>query len=954
MKTAANPLPPRHTNKASLLWLLASLSLFILLAVLVSYPVITRLSDFSVLSRFADTLLQAWTLRWDVHALLGGPAGLQNFWQANIFYPYPLTLAFSEHLLATALLLMPLTLLGSTPLVPANLGIIFTTALSGWGMVLLVTWLTGNRWAGLIAGLFFAISPFRMGHLVHLNLLSTHWLPFVFLASARLIKLNKNKDLLLLIIFANLQFFSVINYATMVALALAVWLIFHLIFYRRQISRSLLLRLALFGGVTFALNWPVFQIYQQMSEQMGVVRTLGDARILANSLAHYLKPMANSLLYARWLNWPTLLDSAFPGLVVIGLALAGLILIFKSRANRYLVGLSLTLLVIILLGFTLSFGANELAFGEKLAPLVAPLLPYPYLYELLPFFKGFRVPARFGLLVTFGLAILAGVGLAELGRYFGSKSRPAGLVAGAIVLLIFVEHFPAPLPGESVEFGGEVYAWLADRPDSSVALELPYYLHTDQSELPRVYQSAGHWQRLVNGNSGFEPAWLVKMGPLLDGFPDWRSFDLARRLGVNYLLLHRREYQPQDWDNLVALLPGYLPAIEAIYSPGDDLILKLKPPLCAGDVSQIKADAGAFPDLTISNQSSATFVADPNRASRVVVGRNESRFLEPLFVSPGQSVTLTVPVAELSDVAGWQIELANLGYTLTADQPASPSPAEPSFDVDRLQPVQIPFANGAVLQAIALGNSVETCGQIELTLAWSFPAYAGETVRVELIDRFNRVVQSSDSRPAAGTETFSSVHRLPLAETVPPGLYQLRVRLLDSAGTDILPIGADGAPVTQPIARPIVLHPSAQLAATNLAALSPLPGGAVRFSNGLQLVAAGLSPEQLRTGEWLRFTLAWQPEQPLETDLTVFTQLLGPDGRVWGQQDNQPYGGWYGLTLWRPDQPVLDDYAFRIDPAAPPGTYRLIVGLYQPDTLARLSTQTGADFAEIGQVVVAE
>lgn len=950
MKSTTNPLPPRRTNKAGLPWLLSSLGLFILLAVVVSYPVITRLSDFSVLSRFADTLLQAWTLRWDVHALLGGPAGLQNFWHANIFYPYPLTLAFSEHLLATALVFMPLTLLSSTPLAPANLGIIFTTALSGWGMYLLVTWLTGNRWAGLVAGLFFAISPFRMGHLVHLNLLSTQWLPFVFLVSARLIKLNKNKDLLLLIIFANLQFFSVINYATMIALALAIWLIFHLIFYRRQISRSLLLRLALFGLVTFALNWPVLQIYQQMSEQMGVVRTLGDARILANSLAHYLTPMANSLLYARWLNWPTLLDSAFPGLAAIGLALGGLILIFKTRANRYLVGLSLTLLVIILLGFTLSFGANELAFGEGLAPVVAPLLPYPYLYELLPFFKGFRVPARFALLVTFGLAILAGVGFTELGRYVWPKNRQAGLVAAAVIaLLIFVEHFPAPLPGESVEFGGEPYAWLADRPASGVVLELPYYLHTSQSELGRVYQSAGHWQQLVNGNSGFEPAWLVKMGPLLDGFPDWRSFDLARRLGVDYLLLHRREYQPQDWDNLLALLPGYLPSIEAIYSPGDDLILQLKPPLCSGDISRVTAEAGAFPDLSISNQSSATFVADPNRASRVATGRNERQFLEPLFVSPGQSVTMTVPVDEPSDAAGWQIELANLGYTLTADQPATPSPAEPPLADDRLQPVQIPFANGTVLQALVLGDSPETCGQVELTLAWSFPAYAGETSRVELIDRFNRVVQSSDSRPAAGSEMFSSVHRLPLAETVPPGLYQLRVRLLAADSSEISPVGPDGSPVDLPLSLPLTIR-------SGLDSKLPATASQADLANGVQLLGVQALPDQAAAGDWVRFSLTWRSQAPIDPDFTVFTQFIGPDGKVWGQHDNPPKGGWYPTSLWLPGEIVADDYAVRLDPAAPPGEYDLIVGMYHPDSGERVKIlegmDAGNDFVGIGQIQV--
>ena len=59
-----------------------------------------------------------------------------------------------------ALLLLPFTLLGTTPLAAANLGVLLTTLLSGWGMYLLVAWLTGDRRAGLVAGVFYAVCAF--------------------------------------------------------------------------------------------------------------------------------------------------------------------------------------------------------------------------------------------------------------------------------------------------------------------------------------------------------------------------------------------------------------------------------------------------------------------------------------------------------------------------------------------------------------------------------------------------------------------------------------------------------------------------------------------------------------------------------------------------------------------------------------------------------------------------
>ena len=58
-----------------------------------------------------DSLLNAWILAWDADQLLRFLAGdlgaLRNFWNANIFYPEPLTLAYSEHLFAQAVQILP-------------------------------------------------------------------------------------------------------------------------------------------------------------------------------------------------------------------------------------------------------------------------------------------------------------------------------------------------------------------------------------------------------------------------------------------------------------------------------------------------------------------------------------------------------------------------------------------------------------------------------------------------------------------------------------------------------------------------------------------------------------------------------------------------------------------------------------------------------------------------------
>ncbi|MEW5957971.1 MAG: hypothetical protein AB1801_09625, partial [Chloroflexota bacterium] len=196
-----------------------------------------------------------------------------------------------------------------------------------------------------------------------------------------------------------------------------------------------------------------------------------------------------------------------------------------------------------------------------------------------------------------------------------------------------------------------------------------------------------------------------------------------------------------------------------------------------------------------------------------------------------------------------------------------------------------------------------------------------------------------------------STHLLPLAETVPPGLYQLRVQLLAAAGAVIQPLGPAGTPVDTPLVLPIVIRPGAAPAVNN-----GLPALA-EFANGLELLGVEGLAEKTTAGEWLRFTLLWRSQTTSPTDYTVFTQFLGPDGQVWGQHDNPSKGGWYPLSLWAAGEAAADDYAVRLDPAAPPGEYRLIVGLYDPATGERVRLAagrgTGGDFLEAATITVA-
>jgi hypothetical protein len=133
-----------------------------------------------------------------------------------------------------------------------------------------------------------------------------------------------------------------------------------------------------------------------------------------------------------------------------------------------------------------------------------------------------------------------------------------------------------------------------------------------------------------------------------------------------------------------------------------------------------------------------------------------------------------------------------------------------------------------------------------------------------------------------------------------------------------------------------------------------------RLAVGATLVVAPetpvLAPATVSPGDTLRVSLYWHADGPTAVPYTVFTHLVGPDGQLYGQWDNPPVRGTYPTTDWLPGEWVVDQYEIAVSPAAPPGEYRLLVGLYDPGTGARLPVlnddgQPEGDHAQLEEVI---
>ena len=152
---------------------------FFLLSLLFTYPIWTRPN--ALLNEVLDTGLNTWILAWDAHAILHKPLELFN---ANIFFPHDRTLAFSENMLASAILVAPLNWLGM-PVLAHNVVLFASFVLSGVAATLWVRAISGSLFAGLVAGFIWAFAPIKFDHLAHLQLLTSQWIPLTLLAIVR-------------------------------------------------------------------------------------------------------------------------------------------------------------------------------------------------------------------------------------------------------------------------------------------------------------------------------------------------------------------------------------------------------------------------------------------------------------------------------------------------------------------------------------------------------------------------------------------------------------------------------------------------------------------------------------------------------------------------------------------------------------------------------------------------
>jgi hypothetical protein len=429
---------------------------------------------------------------------------------------------------------------------------------------------TGSGAGALVAGAVFAFAPLRLAHVVHVQLLTSFWMPVCLLFLFRVVEKRRWRDAagfgVSLAGQALASFYNGLFLAVAAALAVA-----HAAAGRR-LDRGAAVRLAGGGALAAVFVLPATLPYFEARRLYRFERAEGETRGFSARLSDYARPPADSLAWGRLLpaeGAPTGERAVFPGLVPVALAAVALARWRALRRDRLRGPEAAFYPLLAAAGVVLSLGPWASLAGRSLP------LPYLLLYEAVPGFKGLRAPARFSVLVALGLALLAALGAASL--VAAARRRGAGRAAAATAALlaaVAVDAAISDVPATPVPVGAAVppvYRWLAGQPPATPLVELPLRPDTDN---PSLYFSTYHWQPVLNGSSGFQPPGNRRLRLAARRLPDPEAATELREVGLRLVVLHLDGWPGAGREAVQARFDAS-PELQLVATFGSDLVYGL-------------------------------------------------------------------------------------------------------------------------------------------------------------------------------------------------------------------------------------------------------------------------------------------------------------------------------------------------------------------------------------------
>ncbi len=503
---------------------IVALSLSLLLAVALTWPMAARLGSAGRVDS-GDGRHGVWNVSWVAHALTTSPSRLYD---ANIFHPHDNALAFSEANLVAGVLAVPAWLItGGNPYAAYNSVVIIAFAMAALAAYFLARTVGASRFGAAIAALIYGYSPYMLAHIPHIQLLMTFGPALSLAMMHRFVSTPTTGRAVALGLTLSVTGLACAYYGIFSGLVVSLGILWFAGVDGHWRQWQYWARAALGALIVLVVILPFFLPYVSVREA-GFERSLDEARLFSTIGRAYL---ASAVHVHAWMlpllgSWREVL---FPGFQAIVLAIVAIVITARHRTHVRVrvVGYYVVMMVF---AFWISLGPD------------AGL--YTLLYNTLPAFSFLRAPARMGVMVTLGVALLAALALTWWRPARVGNRRVAAVV---IVLIAVVESWAGPLQLQTAAPVNKVYRHLAILPEAPVA-EFPFYQGPDERHRQTEYMlmSTFHWQPLVNGYSDHFPADFLTAKPALNTFPSQEAITVLQDLGVRWVVVHFNRY-PADY-----------------------------------------------------------------------------------------------------------------------------------------------------------------------------------------------------------------------------------------------------------------------------------------------------------------------------------------------------------------------------------------------------------------------
>jgi hypothetical protein len=247
-----------------------------------------------------------------------------------------------------------------------------------------------------------------------------------------------------------------------------------------------------------------------------------------------------------------------------------------------------------------------------------------------------------------------------------------------------------------------------------------------------------------------------------------------------------------------------------------------------------------------------------------------------------------------------------------------------------------------VISATLSTTTLAQDGWLEAELVWGTRSAPGRdwTAQLALVSPSGPVAQSVDFEPCAGWPTSrwgpDGVARgsgtLRVDPFIEGGTYTVTVGLVDPTTGDragqLLSVGqVEVQTVERVFERPEVQVPVEAFFGGNQA------DGRDQL---LRLLGYDLRAAPRPAGSQLGVTLHWQAVQRMEVAFKFFVHLLDLEtGELVAQADVMPRDWTYPTTWWEKGEVVSDEITLSVSDV-PSGVYRVVIGVYDPETGVRL------------------